>query len=118
SSRPGSVFPPRRRASRHQGGQCATVAFSAPVPVSERTSISAYLALLNSLEITVPSQPKKNPAGMDTRPGLSSGNQWKSTPWNIEALSPVSGSTGLPETAGDEMISAPAVVSQPERAHG
>ena len=56
---------------------------SAPAPVSERTSISAYLAALYSLESTVPSHPQKKPNGMDTSPGLSSGNQEKSTPVSV-----------------------------------
>jgi hypothetical protein len=36
---------------------------------------------------------------------LSSGNQWKSTPCSIDALRPVAGFTGLPDTAGENTIS-------------
>ena len=37
-------------------------------------------------------------------PGLSSGNQWKSTPWSIDALGR-SRVDGLPDTTGEKTIS-------------
>lgn len=43
--------------TRHTAPSCAqwsTTAFSAPAPVSERTSISAYFRALNSFEVMVP----------------------------------------------------------------
>src|SRR3954463_7249328 len=89
------------------GGQWET-AFSAPAPVNERNSISAYLASLErSLLVTVPSQPRKKASGIDTMPGLSSGNQWKSTVASviIDGLRPVPGAAGLPDTTGLKTIS-------------
>ena len=83
------------------------MAFSAPAPVSERTSISANLpTAATSLLVTVPSQPRKNASGTEIRPGFSSGNQWKSTDVSVimDRLLPVSLST-LPETTGEKMIS-------------
>src|SRR4051794_40681455 len=85
--------------------QCWT-AFSAPAPVSERTSISAYLAAVpTSRLVTVPSQPRKKASGMETMPGLSSGNQWKSIDLSviIDRLRLVLAST-LPETTGEKVI--------------
>ena len=37
-------------------------------------------------------------------PGLSSGNQWKSTLCSIDGLRPVTGSIGLPDTTGENTI--------------
>ena len=70
-----------------EGGQCATVAFSAPAPVRDRTSISAYFrasALFGS--VMLPSQPSRKASGIETSPGLSSGNQEKSTLQHRRAL--------------------------------
>ena len=80
---------------------------SAPAPVSARTSISAWRVAASARRPprTVPSTPSRNDAGIDTSPGLSSGNQWKSTPCSIDALRPVAGFTGLPDTAGENTIS-------------
>src|SRR3954467_10791222 len=72
-------------------------AFSAPAPVRERTSISAYFFASCSLDRTVPSQPRMNAAGIETMPGLLSGNQAKSTVLIIDVL--------LPDTAGENTIS-------------
>jgi hypothetical protein len=71
-----------------------------------RTSISAYFWASCSLESTDPSQPRKKASGIETRPGLSSGNQWKSIAGLviIDGDSPVLGSAGLPETTGLKMI--------------
>ncbi len=85
--------------------QCET-AFSAPAPVRDRTSISAYFGRLTSSRlVTLPSQPRKNASGIETMPGFSSGNQLKSTVVFviIDRLAPVVGST-LPDTTGEKMI--------------
>ena len=63
----------------------------------------AHNALLP--EVTVPSQPKRNPHGIETIPGFCSGNQWKSTPGKIAA--------GLPETTGEKTTSTRAGTSPP-----
>ena len=80
-----------------------------PTPVSDRTSSSAALYSLCSLLSTVPSQPQKKPTGMETIPGLSSGNQWKSVPRpNSAALfsAPVAGSAAhtcrVPPSSSDQ----------------
>ena len=53
---------------------------SAPAPVSDRTSSSGKRASdVRSFDVIVPSQPRKNPSGMETMPGFSSGNQLMST---------------------------------------
>ena len=61
----------------------------------------------------MPSQPKRKPSGIETRPGLSSGNQWKSTPWIIDGLRPMVGTTGLPEKV--KRISGPLYQSAVDR---
>src|SRR5699024_2365449 len=71
----------------------------------DRTSISACLAGSDSFEVTVPSQPRKNPSGTDTNAGLVNGNQWKST-LLIMALSD-------PDTAGENTISTTADTRPP-----
>ncbi len=93
--------------TRAQAVSASTVARSAPAPVSARTSISAYRRAASGRRppSTVPTAPSRNDSGIDTRPGLSSGNQWKSTPCSIDALRPVAGFTGLPDTAGENTIS-------------
>src|SRR4051794_14243842 len=84
------------------------------MPVNSRTSNSAFLRTSGrSFDIFVPSQPRKNDSGMDTSPGLLSGNQWKSTSWNSDGLTPVTGLTGAPETTGEKMISTMQVMSPP-----
>ena len=67
-----------------------------------RTSISAYFWALCSLLVTEPSQPRKNASGIEIRPGLSSGNRWKSIAALviIDGLGPPSTSGALPETTG------------------
>ena len=55
--------------------------------------------------VTDPSQPRKNDSGIETRPGLLSGNQEKSTSWISDVLFPVSSFTGAPDTTGEKMIS-------------
>jgi hypothetical protein len=47
---------------------------------------------------------EKKDSGIDTRPGLLSGNQEKSTFWTSEGLTPVTGFTGAPDTTGEKMI--------------
>lgn len=42
----------------------------------------------------MPSQPSRKPTGIEMMPGLSKGNQWKSTPLNMDVF-------GLPETTGE-----------------
>src|SRR5690606_285458 len=69
-------------------------AVSAPAPVRERTSISAYFSALYSLLSTVPTNPHRNPIGMERIPGLFSGNQLQSCPVN-RALSE-------PDTTGEK----------------
>src|SRR3954447_14032332 len=109
---------PRHGPRLERGGsgvllQCWT-SFSAPIPVNARTSSSADLSSSGrSLDSFVPSQPRKNESGMDTRPGLFNGNQWKSTFWNSEGLLPVASTTGAPETTGEKMISPTQVISPP-----
>jgi hypothetical protein len=65
------------------------------------------------LDSFVPSQPRKNDSGMDTRPGLFSGNQEKSTSWNSDVLFPVAGLIGPPETTGEKMIRTTQAISPP-----
>ena len=55
--------------------------------------------------IHVPTAPSRNDSGMTTIPGLSSGNQWKSTPLIIDV--------GLPDTAGENTISTRHVARPP-----
>ena len=80
-----------------------------------RTSISAYFWALCSLLVTEPSQPRKNASGMEIRPGLSSGNRWKSIAVLviIDWLGPPSTSGGLPDTTGLKMISRMALERPP-----
>src|SRR5690606_34371822 len=78
----------------------------APVPVSDRTSSSAYFLVSgSSLESTVPSQPSRKPAGMEIRPGFFSGNQEKSTSGNIDV--------GSPETTGENSTRPTAMMRPP-----
>ena len=66
-----------------------------------------------SREVTEPTYPSRNASGIDTMPGFSSGNQWKSVPRpNSEALSPVSGST-LPDTTGEKNTSPTEEINPP-----
>src|SRR3954469_20744682 len=97
-----------------------TTAFSAPAPVSERTSISAYFSRLErSLLVIVPIQPSRNASGIETRPGLSSGNQWKSTEGSviIDRLRAGFVGPGLPDTTGEKTISVIAVIRPPYMLH-
>jgi hypothetical protein len=73
--------------------------------VRDRTSISAYLAALYSLLRIVPSQPQKNPSGIEMIPGLLSGNQLKSASLNS--------AVGPPETTGEKMTSSSAETRPP-----
>src|SRR5699024_8569683 len=68
--------------------QWATVAFSEPAPVMERTSISACLSSSCSGEVTEPSQPRKKPSGTEMIAGFVSGNQAKSAPGIIASSAP------------------------------
>jgi hypothetical protein len=85
-------------------------AFSAPAPVRERTSISAYFAALCSDEVTEPSQPRKKDSGIVIMPGLSSGNQWKSKLVNMDGTRAVG--VAAPETVGLKMIRMRALMSR------
>src|SRR5699024_1012544 len=76
--------------------QWATVAFSEPAPVMERTSISACLSSSCSGEVTEPSQPRKKPSGTEMIAGFVSGNQAKSAPGII--------ASSAPETTGENVI--------------
>jgi hypothetical protein len=61
-----------------------------------------------------PSQPRKNDAGIEIRPGLFSGNQWKSTGgWKSDGLFPVASTIGAPDTTGEKMISPMQMISPP-----
>src|SRR5882757_829573 len=69
-----------------------------PMPVSARTSISVCLAGFSRRDPSmVATQPHTNDSGIDTIPGLLSGNQWKSSFGKIDVLAP--------ETTGEKMIS-------------
>lgn len=62
--------------------------------------------------VIVPSQPSRNASGIETLPGLSSGNQWKSTPLgNIDRFLPVGSS--FPETTGLNAMSVIALIRPP-----
>jgi hypothetical protein len=94
----------------------AVIDTSLPVATAraERAGVVATpLRTLGTLTVTAPSQPRKKASGIEMRPGLSSGNQEKSTPWIIDALLPVTSSTGLPETTGEKMISPTEAMSPP-----
>src|SRR5262249_59090098 len=61
----------------------------APAPVSDRTSSSAYFSSsARSRDRTVPSQPHRNPIGIEMMPGLDSGNQCQSCFGNIAVSEP------------------------------
>lgn len=78
-------------------GQCSRAFPSAPAPVSDRTSISAALYSRCSLLVIVPRYPSRNDAGIETRPGLASGNKDQSEFGNM--------AVALPDTAGENAIS-------------
>jgi hypothetical protein len=44
---------------------------------------------------------------------LFSGNQWKSTFWKSDGLTPVAGLIGAPETTGEKRISPTQAISPP-----
>src|SRR3954454_22384789 len=68
------------------------------MPVSARTSNSALSSgSPRSDDVSVPTTPSRNASGIDTMPGLASGNQAKSTLGSIAVFTP--------ETAGEKMIS-------------
>src|SRR6185312_3741154 len=101
--RPISLFHP-------SGTQCEVTAFSAPTPVSVRTSNSAFTSgLPRSDDVKVPTMPRMNASGIDTMPGLASGNQAKSTFGIIAVLAP--------DTAGEKMISTIVEISPPYMLH-
>src|ERR1700676_4413647 len=86
-------------------GQRAT-AFSAPTPVSPRTSISALsTGSPRSPDVSVPTMPRMKASGMDTIPGLASGNHAKSTPGIIDVFAP--------DTAGENTISTRVEIKPP-----
>jgi hypothetical protein len=78
---------------------------SAPAPVRERTSISEALFSRCSLLVMVPRKPSRNDAGIETMPGLDSGNSDQSAFGNIEV--------GPPETAGEKAIRPIVMISPP-----
>src|SRR3954447_3243497 len=63
----------------------------------------------------VPIQPRTKARGIETIPGLSSGNQWKSTDVSliIDRLSVVPGAAGFPDTTGEKMISVTQLIRPP-----
>jgi hypothetical protein len=67
---------------------------SAPYPVSDRSSSSAYLSVSSSDDILVPIQPNRNPSGIEMMPGLDSGNQCQSCSGNM--------AVGEPDTTGEK----------------
>src|SRR5882757_10596821 len=78
--------------------QCAVTAFSAPTPVSARTSNSALTSgSPRSDDVSVPTMPRMKASGIDTMPGLASGNQAKSACGSIAVFAP--------DTAGEKTIS-------------
>ena len=85
--------------------QCSSALPSAPAPVSDRTSISAALFSKCSLLLIVPKNPSRNDAGMDTSPGLESGNQDQSALGNMELE--------VPDNAGEKAISVMVMMSPP-----
>src|ERR1700732_790488 len=88
---------------------CGT-AFSAPMPVSARTSISAVSAGSgDSREVNVPTIPRMNASGIDTIPGLAKGNHAKSECLSIDV--------GEPDTAGEKTISTIVEISPPYMLH-
>src|SRR3954447_11622110 len=85
-------------------------AFSAPIPVSERTSISAFrVGSPGTFDVTVPTMPSRNASGIDTIPGLASGNQAKATLGIIGVLAR--------DTAGEKTINAGVEISPPYMLH-
>ena len=56
--------------------------------------------------MTVPRYPSRKASGIETMPGLSSGNQWKSIDGSVnsDGRRCVNGSTGLPDTTGENAI--------------
>ena len=116
---------PGRSSTRPGGGSCGTAARSVHhrllgAGAGERPDLHlGVLRLVVVLAVTVPSQPRKNASGIETMPGLSSGNQWKSIDGvrdHRQAL-PVAGSTGLPDTTGEKMISVTQLISPPYMLH-
>src|ERR1700710_379155 len=63
----------------------------------------------------VPIHPRTNARGIETSPGLSSGNQRKSTDVSliIVMLSVVPGAGGFPDTTGEKMISVTQLIRPP-----
>ena len=77
-------------------------------------SISAYFivsALFGS--VTLPASREQEGQRDRDQPGLSSGNQEKSTPCSIDGLLPVASTIGLPDTTGEKMISVTEVIRPP-----
>ena len=75
--------------------------------MSERTSISAYFASLCYLEVTVPSQPRMNPSGIEIKPGFASGNQWKSIEGSVIIDAALPAVTFPPDTVGLKVMRRP-----------
>ena len=61
----------------------------------------------------MPSQPRKNPSGIEMRPGLSSGNQWKSIDGSVIIDAALPAVTLPPDTIGLKMISTMALMRPP-----
>ena len=67
------------------------------------------LRVARSGEVSVPTIPRMNARGIDTMPGLASGNQAKSTLGSIAVLAP--------DTAGEKTISTIVEISPPYMLH-
>src|ERR1700753_907747 len=86
------------------------MAFSAPIPVSERLSISALRAgSPRSGDDSVPTMPRMNANGIDAIPGLDSGNHAKSAPGIIGGFQT--------DTAGERTIKARVDIRPPYMLH-
>src|SRR6185312_5382082 len=104
----GLIPPPASGATRTV--QCAATAFSAPTPVSARTSNSALISgSPRSADVRVPTMPRMKASGIDTMPGLASGNQAKSACGSIAVLAP--------DNAGEKTISTIVETSPPYILH-
>ena len=106
--------------SHSDAGRCDVGSVhGAPSPCRRRSATGPpsrpHLSSLCSLLSTVPSQPKKKPSGIETRPGLSSGNQWKSMPGSVDQRRALGGRRvgALPDTTGEKITSTSAEIRPP-----
>ena len=85
-------------------------AFSDPTPVSARTSNSALISgSPRSGDVSVPTMPRMNASGIETMPGLASGNHAKSRLGSIAVFAP--------DTAGEKTISTIVEIKPPYMLH-